>query len=77
MSGTTVLADGTKAYWTEGYSEVTILYADGRTESIDPHRESQHPVIAALDAAAELGLTPARPMTAMEEAEYAATRAAY
>ena len=76
-SGTTILRNGTKLYWTEGYSPVVIVYpSGGRIESVDPFG-SRHWVIDALLRLSELGLEPARPMTPQEEAEHDATRAAY
>lgn len=75
VSGTTILSDGTKLYWTEGYSPVVIVYADGRIESVDPFG-SKHPVIDVLLRIDEVGHEPSRLMTPQEEAEHDATREA-
>lgn len=63
-SGTTIMDDGTKVYWTEGFSSPTIVYPDGQTEQVDTM--SGHPVINVLDG----GLGAMRAMTAPEIAEY-------
>jgi len=67
VSGTTVLDDGTKVYWTEGYSEMVVIEPNGEKKLVGPFDE--HPVITAIDGS---GAT--RPMTTAEEVEWITAR---
>lgn len=69
-SGLTILDDGTKLYWTEGWSDTLIVYPDGRRETVGPFDVEGHPLeeqIQAIDG-------DMRPMTAAEEAEFDTAR---
>lgn len=65
-SGTTILPDGTKLYWTEGWSDTVIRYPDGRTETVMPHEVEDHPLI---DALVSPDYDEMRVMTPVEEEE--------
>ena len=69
-SGTTIMDDGTKAYWTSGYSVVNIVKPDGGIESVHfgGKYSLESPVIAALRA--DDAQTNSRPMTTAEEIEW-------
>lgn len=68
VSGTSILNDGTKVFWSEGRSEhCQILYPDGRYEETAAYVPGhfEHPVIVAIN---EAGRT--RTMTLVEEHEW-------
>ncbi len=71
VSGTTILDDGTKVYWTEGYSDAVIVHPDGTTEIVDAH--SKHPVLQRPELA-ECMTTAQRGMTTAEEVEFYVAR---
>ncbi len=65
-SGLTILDDGTRFYWTEGYSDTTVVYPDGRREVVGPWDVEAHPLAAAMtDMDGDQ-----RPMTEAEEVEF-------
>lgn len=70
-SGTTILDDGTKVYWTEGYSDAYIVYPDGRRETVNAH--SKHPILMRPELL-EVMTDASRTMTEAEEAEWAIAR---
>lgn len=43
VSGTTICNDGTKVYWTEGYSNAVIVHPNGTKENV--HAWDVHPVL--------------------------------
>ena len=65
-SGTTILDDGTKLYWTEGYSDTVIVYPDGRREVVGPFQVEDHPLV---DEIVDPGADDMRQMTKAEEEE--------
>lgn len=71
ISGTTIMDDGTKVYWTEGHNPVTIVYNNGMIERVPPGRQNQenHPVLRQPEIAA-MQVNKNRMMTEAEEAEY-------
>ncbi len=69
-SGTTILDDGTRVYWTSGASEAVIM-RDGRKEVIDA--QSDHPILLMPQLAGN-EVDECRMMTAEEEAEWEAAR---
>lgn len=71
ISGTTILDNGTKVYWTEGHNPVTIVYSNGTIERVPPGRyhQEKHPVLSVPEIAA-MQVTTSRKMTEAEEAEY-------
>lgn len=77
VSGTTIFDDGTKAYWTEGYSTTVVIAPNGRRHHIPAHARPDN-YRAALAEMIELlneGATPAgREMTLGEEIEWMVTR---
>lgn len=67
VSGTTILDDGVKIYWTEGRSSSCVArHPDGRLESFSVF--SDHPLMAAEEAAE---LDPNTTVAAMAEADIA------
>lgn len=66
-SGTTVLDDGTKLHWTEGFSDTVIIHPDGRREVVGWMDAEKHPM---ADVIIEPDTSHMRPMTAEEEAEH-------
>ena len=71
-SGLTVLDDGTKAYWTEGYSDTLVVYQDGRREIVGPWDLEKHPLGERLTSLEG----DMRPMTPAEEADFDTIREA-
>lgn len=71
-SGTTIYDDGTKVYWTEGYSSAVIMHPNGTKEVVPPHEnnaQSTHPVMSSPEIR-DMATDDARNMTAEEEAEW-------
>ncbi len=68
-SGLTITDDGTRLYWTEGYSDTTIVYPDGRREIVGPWDVEAHPLAEAMVATDG----DMRQMTPAEEAEFDTT----
>jgi hypothetical protein len=68
VSGTTICEDGTKVYWTEGFSQAVIIRGDdGFREKVDAN--SNHPVLKRREIA-ECLTTASRGMTIAEEVEW-------
>lgn len=73
VSGTTVLDDGTRVYWTEGRSSDTVArLPDGQRLVLSC--TSVHPLLAALDRLEQEGADEHRKMTPEEEHEWAQAR---
>lgn len=80
VSGTTIMSDGTKAFWSEGRSaDVNMLRPDGEWEEAsagDPiHRGIEHPIWTLLnDDDVEKAYGVHRAMTECEEHEHNVAR---
>ncbi len=70
VSGTTILDDDTRVYWTEGASTAVIMRGTVR-EVVDA--QSDHPILMRPEIA-ENRVDETRAMTAEEEAEWASAR---
>ena len=68
VSGITTLDDGTKVYWTEGYSDTVIVHPDGQKEII-PWGDN-HPTISKIREIEEKGADQYTQATEAEETEY-------
>lgn len=67
-SGTSILDDGTKVFWSEGYSDTVVVYPDGKTERVWWEDRKRHPIVsspAAMDIHEDC-----RQMTPDEEKEH-------
>ncbi len=77
VSGITVLADGTRCYWTEGRSsDIAVVKLDGTQLNITPdygtkEEEAIHAEMVVIEAC---GADENRQMTPGEEAEWCAVR---
>lgn len=77
ISGTTILANGTRIYWTEGRSSsVTVRYVDGRLEHFVPaFCTPEQQTIYNAEQVVEERADEYRGMTAAEEEEWESVRA--
>lgn len=66
-SGTTIMSDGTKVYWTEGNSEAVIVYANGKMEKVPA--QSNHQVLLSEEVYS-VNTIHNREMTKAEEIEW-------
>jgi hypothetical protein len=66
-SGTTILDNGIKVYWTGGASEAVIIHSDGHRERVDA--QSDHPILLTPEIAGN-EVDEMRSMTEEEEAEW-------
>ncbi len=69
VSGTTILNDGTKVFWTEGHSDTVIKHPNGRVERLPASRQD-HPLLSLPEITGESDVDERRPMSEDEEQEW-------
>ena len=72
VSGITTLNDGTKVYWTEGYSDTIAIHPDGQKERIPAG--TNHPITQQLKEIEEKGADEYTEGTETDELEHATIR---